>query len=107
MSSNIKNVSDIVNKLTVTSLNYADDIGLDEKSGLGVSGYINSDGKTVKIRGSVIIENNSPVVNDKDTSFHLYENGLAHGSEEILNGTKAILAMKRICEKENFMNHSL
>jgi len=101
MEHKIKTVSDVVDGLKVTSLDYADDIGLDEKDGIGVSGYIDIGGENVKIIGSVVIENNSPVINDEDTSFHAYPNGL------ILDGTKAVIAMKKICNREKLQNHPL
>jgi len=107
MEHKIKTVSDVVDGLKVTSLDYADDIGLDEKDGIGVSGYIDIGGENVKIIGSVVIENNSPVINDEDTSFHAYPNGLAYGSEQILDGTKAVIAMKKICNREKLQNHPL
>ena len=79
--------SEVVNQLTDISIEYVDDIGLDEKFGLAISANLND----ISVLGSVVIEDQEP--DELNSSFHAYPDGMVNDAEQILTGEDAIEAV--------------
>lgn len=78
--------SAVVNNLTEISLEYVDDIGLEEHFGIGISGNFDD----INVLGSIVIENGEPVTDN--SSFYAYPDGMTNEATELLSGDEAIEA---------------
>lgn len=88
---------EVVENLHINDVEYVADIGSEKRYGLGVSGDLNIDEETVRVLGSVVLneESGEPVLG-KGTSFHAYPNGLAQDSLQLLTSQEAVNAIAHI-----------
>lgn len=100
-----KTVDGVVNNLDFDDskgIEYVDDIGSEEKDGLGISATLNFKGEDITVLGSVVIEDDEPVIEDRGTSFVAYPDGLIEDAVVLLEGEAAVEAAIKLYDMRKF-----